>query len=283
MYILNELSVNGKPVEDDELEDDYTQENDNDDEDNEEDNQTTNLDLNPGDDETDQQEENEEDEIDDDYTVQNPDDDETGDGNDENNEGLDLNPEEDQNGDQEDSDTNTDDNQENEDDQNSEEQPQNDETEDGDDDYTQENPDSDTEDESENMDDTSGSDNEGDQNELEEKIKQTEAEIFNTLSDQEKAIRNKQLIENYITTKNTIKLFIEKVRTINITRENKDVLHFVESNLLDLSKIITDYIIYRYSNRSYIQNFVFYQQILLTITQLKDIIVKLSKEDDKKL
>ena len=117
---------------------------------------------------------------------------------------------------------------------------------------------------------------------IENKIKRTEAEIFNTLSADEKAIKNRELVEDYIIARNTIKVFIEKVRTITVTLENRDILYFVESNLVTLNNVITDYIITRYSKKSYIENFVTYQQFILTLTQLNEIISKL-KVDDKDL
>ena len=90
------------------------------------------------------------------------------------------------------------------------------------------------------------------------------------------------MVEDYIIARNTIKVFIEKVRTITVTLENRDILYFVESNLVTLNNVITDYIITRYSKKSYIENFVTYQQFILTLTQLNEIISKL-KVDDKDL
>ena len=119
-------------------------------------------------------------------------------------------------------------------------------------------------------------------NSLEAKIKQTEAEIFNTLSEDEKVIKNRELIDNYITLKNIIKTFLDRVRTITITDDNSSILQFVEVSLIDLANMITDYIITRYNKKSYIENFVTYQQIVLTVEQLKEIISKLNIDENLK-
>ena len=161
----------------------------------------------------------------------------------------------------------------------------------GDDDYTQMGDDNaepegnDTEGQGDD-DDTGEEDNTTDdtadqEESIENKIKRTEAEIFNTLTDEEKAIKNRELVEDYIVARNTIKVFVEKVRTITVTLENKDILYFVESNLITLNNVITDYIITRYSKKSYIENFVTYQQFVLTLNQLNELISKLKVSDDE--
>lgn len=129
-----------------------------------------------------------------------------------------------------------------------------------------------------------GTEDQTDDESLDAKIKKTEAEIFNTLSDDEKASKNKELIENYIEIKTIIKLFIEKIRTVTLTEENKEVLYFIESSLLDLDDIITEYILSRYNKKSYMENFVTYNQFVLTLTQLNEIIKKLkvNEEDPQK-
>ena len=116
--------------------------------------------------------------------------------------------------------------------------------------------------------------------ELEAKIKQTEAEIFNALSDDEKAIKNRQLIDNFVDLKKITKVFLEKVQTITETDENSKILRFVEISLLDLNNMVTDYIITRYNKKSYIENFVTYQQFILTIEQLKEIVSKLNIDEN---
>ena len=129
-------------------------------------------------------------------------------------------------------------------------------------------------------DDTSTDDNSSEDSELEAKIKQTEAEIFNTLSDDEKAIKNRQLIDNFVDLKKITKVFLEKVQTVTVTEENDQILTFVDISLLDLHNMITDYIITRYSKKSYIENFVTYQQFILTIEQLKEIVSKLKIDEN---
>ena len=153
----------------------------------------------------------------------------------------------------------------------------------GDDDYTDDGTGGETGEEDPDMGDTSTNDTSDSQDsELEARIKQTEAEIFNTLSDEEKAIKNKDLVDNFITLKTIIKTFLEKVRTITTTDENDAILQFVEMSLLDLGNMTTDYIITRYSKKSYIENFVTYQQIILTIEQLREIISKLKVDENPK-
>lgn len=136
----------------------------------------------------------------------------------------------------------------------------------------------DTENDDTSDEDTSSSDS----NELEAKIKQTEAEIFNTLSDDEKAIKNRQLIDSFIDLKKIVKVFLEKVQTITITEENEKILTFVEVSLLDMNNMIADYIITRYNKKSYIENFITYQQFILTVEQLKEIISKINIEEESK-
>lgn len=286
---FNELTVNGKPVDDDELEDDYTAETSEEDEETSDEGGTNELDLSTEDDNNTSDEGGEDnndtennddtpdpdDDLDGDYTVQaqaeEDEDSSTSEDDTTNDTGDDTTN--DDNG-TTDTDTNTDST-----------------TDDGndldlsDDDYTSQDGDETGEEQDtstdDNNDDMSTDDSGSDDSSLEEKIKQTESEIFDTLSDSEKAIKNKELIDNFIELKSTIKLFLEKVRTITPTSENNQIINFVEINLVDLERIITDYIIDRYSARSYIENFIFYQQIILTISQLKDIIGKIKVEESK--
>ena len=285
---FNELTVNGKPVDEDELEDDYTTDTSEEDEETSDEDNTNELDLSTEDDNTSEEggednsdtENNDDtsdsdDDLDGDYTVQ-------------------TQAEEDEDNDTSEDDTanDTGDDTTNDDNGTTDSNDDTDSATDGDgdldlsdDDYTSQDDDETGEEQDTSTDDSnddmSTDDSGSDDSSLEEKIKQTESEIFDTLSDSEKAIKNKELIDNFIELKSTIKLFLEKVRTITPTSENNQIINFVEINLVDLERIITDYIIDRYSARSYIENFIFYQQIILTISQLKDIIGKIKVEESK--
>ena len=46
--------------------------------------------------------------------------------------------------------------------------------------------------------------------------------------------------------------------------------------------MISDYIIERYSKKTYIENFVTYQQMVLTIRQLKEIVSKVDVDENPK-
>lgn len=332
LKFINELTVNGKPVEEDELEDDYTSNEEED----EESKEGENLDLSVGDGNDPAPKEDEEEPVDDDdYTVEPEDatDDEppandngdlaTADSGEEDAGGLDLSvgngeeppadntdvdtqssepagddaggetgteepPAADANGDDpgdgSEGDTST--------------EPAGDDGsldmgdstgDDGDDDYTGGGGDDpgtdDTGDDpgtSDDMgDDTSDEESEG-ENELEAKIKQTEAEIFNSLSEEEKTIRNTELIEDFIAMKNVIKIFLEKVRTITLTEANTSILQFIEVSLVDLGNMINDYLIERFVKKTYIENFITYQHMVLTIRQLKDIVSKVDVDENPK-
>ena len=276
---LNELTVNGRPVDEDELEDDYTADTNTEDENDDEssNNQDDTLDL--GDDteggnnndtgDTDDTSDTDDD-LDADYTAQAQAEEDSNDNNSEDGNADDVSD----NSTDDASDTSQGDNNDSSDGDNNDLDLSDSEETEGNDEQPDEGSDTNGDDSST---DDSVDNNDSDSN-IEEKIKQTEAEIFNTLSDNEKAIKNRELIDNYIDLKKTIKLFLEKVRTITITAENSQVLHFVEINLVELENIITDYIIDRYNTKSYIENFIFYQQIILTISQIKDIISKINTE-----
>lgn len=278
---IHELSVNGKPVEEDELEDDYTSEPD-DDENDEGNDDTTNINLSPsnnteeGDDNNDTDTDDNNDDDSDDYTVGAEDtNQEESDPGDENNDDTGADP------DNTDGDTDSgepsdsDDNNSNELDMGG----------DDDEDYTDSGEEETGEESSDNNGDIDNgddsSDDVSDTDSLEDKIKKTEAEIFNTLSEDEKVIKNKELIDNYIEAKKTIKLFTEKVRTITVTDNNREILYFVEDSLISLDNIIRDYIISRYNKKSYIENFITYNHFILTITQLVEIVNKLKNIENE--
>lgn len=314
LKFINELSVNGKPVEDDDEDEDYTAATDDEAEDEPADD---GLDLGTGDEPEETPDTTEEDDPDDDYTT--PTEDETEDEEPED-DGLDLDAgtpaETDDTGEEEPA---TDDTGGDEaepadagDDVDTGEEPATDDTEgegdtggdldlstddsgtgdEGDDDYTADTGEGDDDytadgegEIGEEDPDASGDDmgtEEPAEDSLETKIKQTEAEIFSTLSPEEKAIKNRDLIDNYVTLKNVIKIFLEKVRSITLTDDNTSILQFVEVCLVDLGNTISDYIIQRYSKKSYIENFVLYQQIILTVEQLKEIISKLNVDENPK-
>lgn len=272
---LQELSINGQPVEDDEDDDvtDYTNDNDDDTDNSKNNNTEEDNDTDVNDDTTDGGEEDDEETTD--YTEMSPDDEDEDQGgttddntteggiedDDETTDYTEMSPD-----DEEDGSTNGEDGGNDEDTTGGEGLGGGDES--GDD----------------TEGDTTEEEGEDDPNDISDtNLKKVESELFSNLTPEQIAIKNYELKQNYIDLYSTIISTLTRINDIPKSEENINVLKFVLDKLLDLKEMVDFNITKVYKTRTYIENNIIYQQCLSTLNAICDIISQIPNNKDAEI
>ena len=150
-------------------------------------------------------------------------------------------------------------------------------------DYTEESPDGDEgedEDSSSNdeSEDASGDDgSQDDQEDAEQSLSDMEKNLFSNLTAPQMAIKNTELLQNYINLNKTLEDIFININNIPRTYDNARVIEFIANRTAELrdmtSYIITD----TYITRTYVENLVEYKKSLLILSQINAILKGLIK------
>lgn len=113
-----------------------------------------------------------------------------------------------------------------------------------------------------------------------------ENSLFDGLSPQQLAIKNTELLSNYMELYETLCTLFDDVNKIPKTYNNMRVLEYVTGQLSDTRDKVNYTIINTYITRTYVENLTEYKKFLLILyqinTMLKGIIQKPAKESDSK-
>ena len=114
-------------------------------------------------------------------------------------------------------------------------------------------------------------------------LKSLEKGLFEDLTPEQMAIKNGELLQNYMDLYNIICKTFENVDKITKTYDNTRVLEFILDKLVDLKEITNAIIVSTYTTRTYVENLTEYKKILLILSQIKDMIKSLNtgKNDQK--
>lgn len=150
------------------------------------------------------------------------------------------------------------------------------------DDYTLEGDDEEEDPEDDTMDneeDSMGGDDyssEDDSNSLDGQIKQSEDELMEDLSAQEKYVRDKELKKIYVDLYNSISNILMKVDRVVKTADNIKILNYCEKRLESTQEMLYDYLLDSYGHKSYIQNLTMYYEIIGILTGIEQLFTSLT-------
>ena len=158
---------------------------------------------------------------------------------------------------------------------------------DGTTDYTQMTDDDASEDDEEPADgDDTVNDNEGEDDNkstnVGNKLSDMEKNLFADLTPQQLAIKNNELLQNYITLYDTIGEIFDNINKIPKTYTNTRPLTFIADQLVELKDMVNYIITTTYITRTYVENMTYYKQSLVILTQLNTMLQELNKKDAKK-
>jgi hypothetical protein len=110
-----------------------------------------------------------------------------------------------------------------------------------------------------------------------------EKNLFSDLSPQQLAIKNNELLRNYIELYETINTIFDSINKIPKTYDNTRPLTFITDQLVSLKDMVNYIITTTYITRTYVENMTYYKQALVILeqinTMLKALIQKPAKKD----
>lgn len=121
-------------------------------------------------------------------------------------------------------------------------------------------------------DNTEEESNDSDEDNSFENLKKIEAELFSNLTDEQIAIKNTELKNQYIDLYTTIGRTLVRINDVAKTDDNIEILKFVTDKLLELRDMIDFNITTAFNTRTYIENNIIYQQCLSTLNAISDIL-----------
>ena len=145
---------------------------------------------------------------------------------------------------------------------------------------------SDTDDGSEDQTDTGdGNDNQSsDVPDDDGSLKSLEKNLFADLTPEQMAIKNGELLDNFILLYDTLNTIFDDINKIPKNYNNANVLDFIANKIVEQKDLVNAIIIYTFSTKTYAENLASYKQCLLILqqinTMLKGLVEKPKKEDE---
>ena len=124
--------------------------------------------------------------------------------------------------------------------------------------------------------DDGGSDNEGGGT-----LADMEKNLFSDLSPQQLAIKNNELLQNYIELYETINTVFDSINKIPKTFDNTRPLTFIADQLIDLKDMVNYCITTTYVTRTYVENMTYYKQALVVLEQINTMLKALVQKPAK--
>ena len=112
-------------------------------------------------------------------------------------------------------------------------------------------------------------------------INKIENELFSSLTPEQIAIKNHELKNQFIELYSIIGSTLVRINDISKTNENINVLKFITEKLLELREMIDFNITTAYQTRTYIENNIIYQQCIVTLNAIAEIIDNIPKLDGR--
>ena len=108
-----------------------------------------------------------------------------------------------------------------------------------------------------------------------------EKNLFADLSPQQLAIKNNELLQNYIELYETINTIFDNINKIPKTFDNTRPLTFITDQLVSLKDMVNYVITTTYVTRTYVENVAYYKQALLVLQQLNTMLKALVQKPSK--
>lgn len=134
-------------------------------------------------------------------------------------------------------------------------------------------------DEGETTDDSNAEQDSGDQSD--NTLAGMEKNLFSDLSPQQIAIKNNELLQNYIELYETINTIFDSINKIPKTFNNTRPLTFIADQLVSLKDMVNYVITTTYVTRTYVENMAYYKQALVVLEQLNTMLKALVQKPTK--
>ena len=108
-----------------------------------------------------------------------------------------------------------------------------------------------------------------------------EKTLFSDLSPQQLAIKNNELLQQYITLYETINNIFNSINRIPKTISNTRPLSFIADQLIELKDMVNYTITTTYITRTYVENMTYYKQALVILEQLNTMLKALVQKPTK--
>lgn len=108
-----------------------------------------------------------------------------------------------------------------------------------------------------------------------------EKNLFSDLSPQQLAIKNNELLQNYIELYETINTIFDSINKIPKTFDNTRPLTFIADQLVELKDMVNYVITTTYVTRTYVENMAYYKQSLVVLQQLNTMLKALVQKPTK--
>ena len=115
-------------------------------------------------------------------------------------------------------------------------------------------------------------------------LKSLEKNLFADLTPEQMAIKNGELLDNFILLYDTLNTIFDDINKIPKNYNNANVLDFIANKIVEQKDLVNAIIIYTFSTKTYAENLASYKQCLLILqqinTMLKGLVEKPKKEDE---
>lgn len=122
---------------------------------------------------------------------------------------------------------------------------------------------------------------ESESNDTENTLAGMEKNLFSDLSPQQMAIKNNELLQNYIELYETVSTIFDSINKIPKTINNTRPLTFIADQLVELKDMVNYVITTTYVTRTYVENMAYYKQALVVLEQLNTMLKALIQKPAK--
>lgn len=131
-------------------------------------------------------------------------------------------------------------------------------------------------------DDSLGSDDSSDTTDPHQKLKDLEKDIFDNLSEDQKATKIKELKTLYISLYGNCDTLLEHIDDLPKEETTIKIYEFISNNINDLKQYIVDYINDTFDNRTYIENLTVFQKYLSVLDTINGLLEEIrdTKKDE---
>ena len=110
----------------------------------------------------------------------------------------------------------------------------------------------------------------------EDQVKTQEDEIFANMTPEQRKVQDEELKENYIRLYNTIGDLISRLNQLSVDNTSREPISFVQNQLNDMKEYVYKYLSDVYSTKTYIENNINYQQYLVILSNINNLLTQLS-------
>lgn len=114
-----------------------------------------------------------------------------------------------------------------------------------------------------------------------ETLADMEKNLFSDLTPNQMAIKNNELLQNYIELYETINIIFDNINKIPKTYENTRPLTFIADQLIDLKDMVNYVITDTYVTKTYVENMAYYKQSLVVLSQINTMLKALIQKPAK--